>query len=278
MQTQVHERVVPWYETTPPADEPVVITGAAVGTPGTEKVFDDGNLSRLLHGEQLIGAIPARARQELADRHITRLVKHEDGSRAHETIDDPAGVIKLAGRAGAFDLTEEFGIDAKRRAALGRETQLAIAAGIDALRDAGIPLVQQPPGRWRLADPLQDDTGVVFAAAYAAYSDFDAEMEAFWTERVTRSRLEELRAVHGSIEPGAARADVDRRIAELERELSERPYHFDRRFLFRTLSMGHSQLADVIGARGPNTHVNAACASTTQALAVAVDWLRIGCC
>src|SRR3954470_2842662 len=118
MQTQVHERVVPWYETTPPADEPVVITGAAVGTPGTEKVFDDGNLSRLLHGEQLIGAIPDHARQTIADRHVTRLINNEDGSRAFETIDDPAGVIKLAGRAGAFDLVEEFGVDANRRAAL----------------------------------------------------------------------------------------------------------------------------------------------------------------
>ncbi len=35
---------------------------------------------------------------------------------------------------------------------------------------------------------------------------------------------------------------------------------FDRRFLFRILPMGHSQLAEFIGARGPNTHVNAACA------------------
>ena len=54
--------------------------------------------------------------------------------------------------------------------------------------------------------------------------------------------------------------------------------HFDRRFLFQVLSMGHSQLAQFIGARGPNTQVNAACASATQALSIAQDWIRVGRC
>ena len=42
--------------------------------------------------------------------------------------------------------------------------------------------------------------------------------------------------------------------------------------------MGHSQFAEYIGARGPNTHVNAACASTAQAVALAEDWIRSGRC
>ena len=268
-------------------DEPVVITGAAVGTPGTEKVFDDSNLARLLDGEQFIDVIPSRARREMAERHITRLVKSDDGGGAFQTIDDPADVIKLAGRAGSLDLTEEFGIDADRLAALGRETRLAIAAGIDALRDAGIPLIQhykdttrgtKLPDRWRLADSLQDDTGVIFASAFPGTADFVSEMDAFWSERVKRARLKELREVRSRMETGAACDDVDRRIAELERTLDEHPYHFDRRFLFRVLSMGHSQMAELIGARGPNTQINAACASTTQAVSLAEDWIRAGRC
>ena len=62
----------------------------------------------------------------------------------------------------------------------------------------------------------------------------------------------------------------------MSRQLENEPYEFDRRFLFRVLSMGHSQLAEHIGARGPNTQVNAACASTTQAVAIAEDWIRRG--
>ncbi len=42
--------------------------------------------------------------------------------------------------------------------------------------------------------------------------------------------------------------------------------------------MGHSQFAELIGARGPNTQINAACASTTQAVGVAEDWIRAGRC
>src|SRR5581483_6706673 len=46
---------------TPPA-EPVVITGAALGLPGTGHIFDDANIARLLRGEQFIDAIPVRFR------------------------------------------------------------------------------------------------------------------------------------------------------------------------------------------------------------------------
>ncbi|MHA1304960.1 MAG: phosphopantetheine-binding protein, partial [Candidatus Heimdallarchaeaceae archaeon] len=42
--------------------------------------------------------------------------------------------------------------------------------------------------------------------------------------------------------------------------------------------MGHSQFAQFIKARGPNTQINAACASTTQAIGVAEDWIRTGRC
>ena len=42
--------------------------------------------------------------------------------------------------------------------------------------------------------------------------------------------------------------------------------------------MGHSQFAEFIGARGPNTQVNAACASTTQAISLAQDWIHAGRC
>ena len=151
-----------------PANHPVVITGAALGLPGTDHVFDDANLARLLRGDQFIDLIPTRLRKAMLDKHITRLVKSDNGGPTFETISNIADVIKLAGRGGAFDLEQEFGISADRRAALDRATQLAIAVGIDALRDAGIPLVMryktttkgtQLPDRWGLPDALRDDTG-----------------------------------------------------------------------------------------------------------------------
>ena len=171
-----------------PASLPVAITGAALGLPGTEHIFDDSNIARLLRGDQFINAIPARFRRAMVDKHITRLVKNDNGG-TFETINSVADVIKLAGRGGAFNLEDEFGVSADRVAALDRDTQLAIAVGLDALRDAGIPLVQryktttkgtQLPDRWALPDALRDDTGVIFASAFPGLDSFADEMSRYY--------------------------------------------------------------------------------------------------
>ena len=44
---------------------------------------------------------------------------------------------------------------------------------------------------------------------------------------------------------------------------------FDRKFLFKVLVPGAAQIAQLVGARGPCIQLNAACAGTTQAIAVA---------
>jgi acyl transferase domain-containing protein/acyl carrier protein len=272
--------------------EPVTITGASVGIPGTNRVFEDDAVARLLHGEQFIDVIPTQLREEILDKHITRLVKGEDGTAEFVTIDSPHDVIKLAARAGELDLAEEFGVDKDRLAALGRETQLAIGAGIDALRDAGIPLAlhyktttqgTKLPDRWALPEEMRDDTAIIFASAFPGLDDLADEMNRYWADRGRREQLHDLESLRTRLAEadgagGAALEEIDRRIHDLRLELEQSTYRFDRRFLFRVLSMGHSQLAELIGARGPNTQLNAACASTTQAVAVAEDWIRTGRC
>ncbi|HSR25628.1 MAG TPA: beta-ketoacyl synthase N-terminal-like domain-containing protein, partial [Candidatus Eisenbacteria bacterium] len=269
--------------------EPVVITGAGLGLPGGERVFDDANVARILGGEQLIDAVPTRFRQAMLDHHVTRLVKSDGQDPTFEVIDDPDQVIRLAARAGALDLAAEYGVAAERVGALDRTTQLAIGAGIDALRDAGIPLVMhyrttsvgsRLPERWGLPDSMRDDTGIVFASAFPGVDALVDELERYHRDRARRERLallEQLRerALSGV---GGDVAELERRIHELRAAIEREPYEFDRRFLFHALSMGHSQFAELVGARGPNTQVNAACASTTQAIAVAEDWIRAGRC
>ncbi|MGB7880325.1 MAG: acyltransferase domain-containing protein, partial [Ilumatobacteraceae bacterium] len=268
--------------------EPVVVTGAALGLPGVEQTFDDANIARILAGQQFIDTLPDAARARMADMHITRLVKSESGGASFETIDDPAEVIKLAGRHAPLDIVEQFAVDTSRDEALDNTTRLAIGAGFDALRDAGIPLVMryktttlgtQLPDRWGLPDELRDDTGVIFASAFPGYDRFAEDVEAYTADRARREHLlalEGVRARMDGTEPAVA--EVDRLIANLRAEMEAHPYAFDRRFLFRVLSMGHSQFAEIIGARGPNTQVNAACASTTQAISLAEDWIRAGRC
>ena len=81
----------------PRRTEPVVITGAALGLPGAERLFDDANIVRLLGGQQGIDVIPGRLRREMLDKHITRLVKGDDGGATFETIDQPDGRHQAGG-------------------------------------------------------------------------------------------------------------------------------------------------------------------------------------
>jgi hypothetical protein len=98
------QRDAPWL---------VVISGTGLGLPGANKpVMDPDNALRILRGEQFVDLIPERFRNLMVNKQITRLVKGEDGSGRFETIGDPAEVIKLAGRPGPFDLTEEYGVPA----------------------------------------------------------------------------------------------------------------------------------------------------------------------
>jgi 3-oxoacyl-(acyl-carrier-protein) synthase len=270
----------------------VVITGAALGLPGTAHIFDDANVGRILDGEQFIDSIPVRFRRAMLDKNITRLVKDENGGN-FETISSLGDVIKLAGRGGAFDIESEFGVSAERAGAFDRVTALAIASGIDALRDAGIPLVMHYkttskgtllPERWLLPDSLRDDTGVICATAFPGYDFFAGEMARYYTDHARREEvamLESLlaRAAEVNVNGQAVLTqEIIHRLEQLQALIEKEPYVFERRFLVKALSMGHSQFAEFIGARGPNTQINAACASTAQAVSLAEDWIRAGRC
>jgi malonyl CoA-acyl carrier protein transacylase len=266
----------------------VVISGTGLGLPGVEKpVMDPDNALRILRGEQLIDLIPERFRHKMLQKRITRLVKSEDGTGSFQVISDPDEVIRLAGRPGSFDLAAEYGVPEKLVEALDTTTQLAIAAGLDALHEAGIPLVQTwkrtstgkyLPDRWLLPESMRDETGVIFASAFPGGARLAEELSRYFEWEGHRQQVAALEDLRRYTSDPDTLAEISRRTAELREQLERAPYEFDRRFIFRIIAMGHSQFGEYIGARGPNTHVNAACASTTQAIAVAEDWIRTGRC
>ncbi|HEY4692279.1 MAG TPA: beta-ketoacyl synthase N-terminal-like domain-containing protein, partial [Bellilinea sp.] len=265
----------------------VVISGTGLGLPGLKHhVFDDGNVQSILNGEQRIEPLPIELRQGMVDLHPTRLEKSDAGAQM-VTINHLDSTLKLGGQPGKFNLVEEFGIPAERADACDISTQLAIAAGIEALRDAGIPLVMAYrsttkgtflPDRWKLPESMSDETGVIFASAFPGANRFAEEADSFYTHKSLETQLEEVLNLIALIPADQQDlvAQFKKRAAELETRLQEMDYHFDRRFVFRILAMGHSQFAEQIGARGPNTYVNAACATTTHAVSIAEDWIRTG--
>ena len=113
-----------------------------------------------------------------------------------------------------------------------------------------LALARRLARRTRGGIPTYDDT---LAAALAAAGRFEEAAE------IATRAAEICRSAGVS---GLA-AEIDRRIVEAEDQLARLNYTFDRKFIFRVLAMGHSQFAEYIGARGPNTQINSACASTT---------------
>ncbi|MBN8636609.1 MAG: SDR family NAD(P)-dependent oxidoreductase [Anaerolineae bacterium] len=274
------------FDRNDPPTGSVVITGTGLGLPGADKpVMAEDNALRILRGEQFVDLIPERFRKAMLDKRITRLVKSADGSGHFETINSPDEVIRLAGRGGTFDLADEYGVPSDLIDALDITTQLAMAAGLDALREAGIPLVQTYrktttgkylPDRWVLPASLRDETGVIFASAFPGGDRFVQEFQHYFEYRNRMEQLAMLDDLRNRTDDPRTLREIKRHIDAINDELTRNPYEFDRRFVFRILAMGHSQFAQYIGARGANTHVNAACASTTQAIALAEDWIRAG--
>ncbi len=224
----------------------IVCTGASVGLPGGETVFGTDNEFRIFRGENCLSPVSAKMKNLFLMKDIVRVHKNpETGQGEFKEVSGPEECIQWAGQAQNFDFVE-YGMDPKWSATLDITSKLAIVAGLEALSDAGIPLVEETQLTrsglekkvgWRLPKSLQADTGVIFASAFAGHTNF---------------------ANH------------------IGHDGDDGTGQFDRRFLFQVLAMGHAQFAQLIGAKGPNTHVNAACASTTQAIALAEDWIRCG--
>ena len=174
---------------------------------------------------------PPDIRDAILDKHITRLVKRDEGGHLRDRSTAPRTCIKLAGRGGAFDLDEEFGVDAERargarahdaagdRRRHRRPARRRHPAG-PALQDHD-DLGTQLPDRWGLPDELRDDTGVIFASAFPGLEELADEAHALTAARprapraAGRSSSRCARAWSRPTEPSTALAEVDRRIHDL---------------------------------------------------------------
>ncbi|MHA1853690.1 MAG: SDR family NAD(P)-dependent oxidoreductase [Candidatus Heimdallarchaeaceae archaeon] len=272
------------------------ITGVGIGIPGkTAKVFDDANFDKIFAGEILIEEISDDTKREILNKNIVQLVKSPDGNASFDCIDDISKVIQLAAQLGEFTPEKDFGISQKLLKALDTSFQLAICAGLEALKDAGIPLVKAKiktstgkvlEGEWVLPPQLQEETGIVFASAFPGYEALVKELTAYFTWAFSTEYAEKFdemfKQLIQSINNEEFRLFLEKWYADAKKEFvdlsGEEQYQFSRQFLFKVLSMGHSQFAQLIKAKGPNTSINAACASTTQAIGMAEDWIRTGRC
>jgi len=266
-----------------------VISGTAAGLPGGKHVFDESNLERLIRGDQCITAISEATMTAMLDKNVVQLKKNNDGSTTKEPVDTQDASIKLAAQLGQIDLTASYGVPSGLAETMDVAAQVAVAAGMEALKNAGLVSgITNNPEDWKLPEKYRDTTGVVYASSFPAMDAAVGEVMRFLQSKTvgaadTMRLISALRSRVLRNSPEGALSDEDEAAfarllisaKDIEHEVTS-PYTFDRKFLFRVLVLGNAQLAQLAGCRGPNTQTNAACAGTTQAIAMAQDMLISG--
>ncbi|DBA00803.1 TPA: hypothetical protein N0F65_004708 [Lagenidium giganteum] len=214
----------------------VLVSGVSAVLPGHEHPQDAGsNLQKLLDGHNCLIQVSDDMKESLLARNI---VVQKKGEQANISVTKHEDCIQVASVAHTVDLERDYQIPGAIARSMDQQTQLAIAAGLEALKSAG--LVTGVDGNWQLPENLRDDVGVIFATSYPTMQATVQELAQFYN--------------------------------------NPEEFAYDRKFLFRVLVLANAQLAQITGARGPNTQINSACAGATQAVGVAQDWLRLGKC
>jgi hydroxymethylglutaryl-CoA synthase len=253
----------------------VVVTGIAAALPGrTKDVFAKGvsNVQRIIAGETFIGPIPDTVKDSMLDKNVALLSKNADGSQTKIPIKTHESNIQLCATIGNFNLTS-YGVPESIAMTMDRAVQVAVAAGLEALKDAGIVTGDgEGLSGWVLPLTMQDTTGVVYATSFPALDAAIEEVSKFFETKTIkglqipeiitglRSRLE---SSMGKLSPQSelALAEISKLAAEASsKESPMKKYEFDRKFLFRVLVLGNAQLAQIVKAKGPNMQTNAACA------------------
>ncbi|MDD4003671.1 MAG: SDR family NAD(P)-dependent oxidoreductase [Elusimicrobiaceae bacterium] len=269
------------------------ISGIAAGTPGSwDKAFREGNIDEILRGQNLIEPVSHKNQQSQIDKNVEYVVKAKDGNHRIEKLTDVAQAVKLAAQKGKFELSEEFGLPEKWARSMDNTFRLAIGAGLLALKDAGIPLVMYYkrtstggylPEKWGLPKEMIDDTGVIFASAFPSTESVIKEVSGYLTAKFRTGTLADIETFYNTviseIKSPETRAKLSRWYAENFARYHAQEngaYKFSTDFLLKAIPLGHSQFCQWINARGPATHVSAACSSTTQAVGIAEDWIRTG--
>jgi len=273
---------------------PICVSGIAAGTPGSwDKVFREGNLDEILRGQNMIEPISAEQQQKQIDKHVTFVIKSSTGESRMEKLTSIAQAIKLVGKAGQFDVVKEFGLPENWVRSMDRTFHLAIAAGMLALKDAGIPLVlhykktstgSYLPDRWALPPSMSDDTGVIFGSAFPTMNNIVDEVSRCLKSLYSTKTTEEMYALYDRMIQKITDPEDRRELTmwftenfnKFHSGTAANPYAFSQAFLLKIIPIGHSQFCQWIKARGPATHISAACSTTTQAVGIAEDWIRTG--
>ncbi|KAG1688248.1 hypothetical protein DVH05_003895 [Phytophthora capsici] len=221
------------------------VAGTSVGLPGQAKVFEgEQSIEKLLQGENCIHELTDAEKDKMVTQSIVEVHKDKaTGELTRSPVSTREKCIQVSAVVNHVDLQKDYGIAATIASSMDEPTQLAVAAGLEAVRRAG--LADGKDGSWRLPEDMLDSTGVIYATSFPTMN--------------------------------AAVSETSRCYEENKKD-DESAYELDRKILFRLLVLANAQVAQLTGVRGPNTQINAACAGATQAVGMAQDWINSGKC
>ncbi|HOM01630.1 MAG TPA: SDR family NAD(P)-dependent oxidoreductase [Acetivibrio sp.] len=274
--------------------ESLVYSGVSVGLPGTfKKVFSDDNFDLIFEGKNLIERLTDDEANSILDLNITRLLKTE-AQATFKKLASINEVIQLAGKLGKIDMLSDYQIDEKVLKQMTMTVCAGVAAGYEALKDAGIPLIKERiktscgsylPGRLVLPEYMQDDTGIIYANGFFPIETWVDEVSKYVASKFARKTRNDLIDFYESVISKVSDYSVKKYLTDwfnlhYSRLMyncgEEEIYEFNHEFLYSFCLLANNRLAQFIGAMGPNFFVSAACSSTITAVTVAEDLIRAG--
>ena len=223
------------------------------------------------------------AKAALLDKNVVQIKRLPGGTVKRIPVDKVSLIIKVAAQLGDIDLTAAYGVPAGLAETMDVAAQVAVAAGMEALKNAGLVGGRSnDPSEWKLPEKYRDSTGIVYASSFPAMDAAVGEVMRFLQSKTVGAAG--IMRLISALRNRLIRASPDRELSDDDEAAFARllmrsneidgssdddsavgnNYVFDRKFLFRVLVLGNAQLAQLTGCRGPNTQTNAACAGTTQ--------------
>eukprot|EP01118_Nematostelium_gracile_P006175 TRINITY_DN1986_c0_g1_i1.p1 TRINITY_DN1986_c0_g1~~TRINITY_DN1986_c0_g1_i1.p1 ORF type:complete len:525 (+),score=118.40 TRINITY_DN1986_c0_g1_i1:45-1619(+) len=270
---QAHSRGFSVYQGFDLNYDDIVVSGIGMGLPNTgksgeyQRVFDKENVRKLLHGNNYITPLTEQEKLDIVDKNITLTLKGKT-----EPITRIQQVIQLAGRIDV-DFAKEFKIPKAVSEIMDASYKLAVGSGLQAMEDAGLIGAD-----FKLRDEHREDTGVIMGSCYPVIDSVIDELSKYMSakfQRISKSEIQErMENMAQAVGDQFLRQDIDKWLSENAGEAGS--YEYNKKFLMKVTVLGNSQLAYLTGAEGPNTLINSACASTTQAVGIASDWITLG--
>jgi 3-oxoacyl-(acyl-carrier-protein) synthase len=283
----------------------VVITGVSAALPGHNLptfLPNVNNIHRIIEGESFIEPISDEIKSQMLQKNVILLQKDPvTGKQVRVKITSPEENIHVCASIGdSFDLSS-YGVPVSICQTMDRAVQLSVACGLEALKDAGIVTgVGEGTSGWILPEHLQPTTGIVYATSFPALDTAISEVTKYFrsnskttNEQTSAQMIQSLRSsLLDQLQDTALPTLIEENLQSLTQliesihqhepsatssaSVDDSAYEFDRKFLFRVLVLGNAQLAQIVKARGPNMQTNAACAGSTQAIALAHDMIQLG--